>query len=682
MGGCVFSNTDHQTVARQTQSAAKDNSLPRLTPRPACFTNDPSVDLTGTWRFHPAPPKKFWVGTEAQGEGWADIAVPGEWVMQGFTVEKDAAAAYWRTFDIPAAWQGQRIKLRCDGVFSDATVWVNGQEAGHHEGGFTPFELDVTPCVVFNAANRIALAVKNESVADTLASASQYATHPLGGITRKIGLFAVPDQHLATLNFTTTFDAACKDALLHVKAEIVNEGAAASPATELAITLNDPKPQPVTLPIGAVTLPAMAAGASHTLSLDIPVAAPLKWDAEHPNLYTVVCTLAQGGKTVETVQRRIGFRQVEVRGSELYVNNQPVKLHGVCRHETHPTRGRSLTPELWRQDADLFRKANVNYIRTSHYPPAEEFIEACDELGLFVEEEAPICWAGHGANAIWKTWKDDDEKFRSIIVRETLEMVARDYNHPSVIIWSLANESLWNAHFQHSLDAVKAADPSRPASFHDQAWGPYNNQHNQADIAVFHYPTPEQADKPDDRGRPMLFGEYCHLNAYNRREIVTDPGVRDAWGQAIASMYDKMYAAKGCLGGAIWSGIDDIFLLPDGKAVGYGSWGPIDGWRRKKPEYWHMKKAYSPIRILDTTLAASASGVPLTVKVENRYDFTNLKELRIEWHLGKESGFVHPDIPPRKHGGHYDSTANRPVRGRRAADAALLRPAWIFSGIL
>ena len=120
------------------------------------------------------------------------------------------------------------------------------------------------------------------------------------------------------------------------------------------------------------------------------MAGPAKWDSEHPNLYTLTIELKADGKLLETITQRVGFRQVEVRGNQMFVNNLPVKLRGICRHEADPLRGRSLAPGTWRKDAELFRTGNCNYIRTSHYPPAEEFLEACDELGLFVECEAPF----------------------------------------------------------------------------------------------------------------------------------------------------------------------------------------------------------------------------------------------------------------------------------------------------
>ncbi len=145
-------------------------------------------------------------------------------------------------------------------------------------------------------------------------------------------------------------------------------------------------------------------------------------------------------------------------------------------------------------------------------------------------------------------------------------------------------------------------------------------------------------DAWDNEGRPILFGEYCHLNAYNRREQIGDPGLRDAWGLGLSKMWELMGSAQGCLGGSIWAAMDDTFFLPDGRTDGYGTWGPLDGWRRPKPEYWHVTKAYSPVRIVDESLATPVNGEPLHLTVENRSDFVDLNEFTFNWTLAGKTG--------------------------------------------
>lgn len=605
----------------------------RLTPRPSevAGVKTLKLDLNGTWKFNPAPPPEFWTAA-ASGGDWKDIQVPGEWTMQGFKVEPNIAAGYRREFSVPEDWNGQRVKLRCDAVYSDAKVWINGREAGAHLGGFTPFELDVTSLLKPGEKNTITLAVKNESLADSLAKGSQYAVHPLGGIPRKIYLFAVPEVNVADLYIRTEFDHDFANAALIAQVKIANDSTRDSTPTKFTLNLRNPEGAESAGPL-TVDVPAIKAGQSFSTELQMSVPSPQKWDAEHPNLYTVAASL-QGGS--ETVNKRIGFRQVGVRGNQLFVNNVPVKLRGVCRHETHPLLGRATTPEMCREDVELFRAMNVNFIRTSHYPPQEEFLEACNELGMFVELEAPVVWVN---DALAK-----DASLLPLILQTQVETTLRDRSEPSVIMWSLGNESHWGRNFEASMAVARKLDDSRPILFDSGGpflWGNENAGRPQplVDIDAPHYPGLSGFEKRfDGNPKPTLLGEYAHLNCYNRRQFMTDPGLRDFWGLGIAEMWEHMLATQSCLGGNVWAAIDDFFFLPSGDTVGYGNWGPLDGWRRTKPEYWHLKKIYSPVRIAVDALPSPAAGKPLGIPVENRHFFSNLNELRFDWTFDNQSG--------------------------------------------
>jgi hypothetical protein len=269
-------------------------------------------------------------------------------------------------------------------------------------------------------------------------------------------------------------------------------------------------------------------------------------------------------------------------------------------------------------------------------------------LGLFVECESPLCWVRHGANEVWAKWDYQDTNYFPFLMRANLENIAANRNHPGIIMWSLANESYWSPLFAEVLKRVKRVDPDRLTTFHDQCWGDYNNGGSHADVANYHYPDTNGPAECDRSNRPVLFGEYCHLQTYNQREHFTDPGVRDQWGPRFAEMYDLMYRHPGCLGGALWSGIDDAFHLPDGRVEGYGYWGVIDGWRRAKPETFHVRKAYTPVRVTTRDIAANESA--LRIAIENRYNFANLAEVGIQWSLGGETGRTIANIPPRTDG--------------------------------
>ena len=615
--------------------------VPDYTPKPLAVSGVqvPVINLNGEWNFCPDPGKNFWQNQDSRKQNWKPIRVPGEWGMQGFKVETNVRAAYRKEILIPSDWNSMRIILKCDGLYSDARIYLNGKLAGTHQGGFTPAEFDLTTLARPGKNNQLVIGLISESLADTLASASQYAAHQLGGITRKLELFAIPETHIGKMHLSTDLDPGNRDAYLNLAAGFRLAAKSVGTELEMDVVLIPPKSGSKEKVTRSFTFTPAAGVIALDKQFSLKIFNPDKWDPEHPNLYNAEITLKSKGRVLETVNYRFGFKETVVAGNQVFVNGKPIKLRGVCRHEVHPTKGRSLTMEEWKEDIRLFKEANVNYIRTSHYPPAEEFIALCDSAGFFVELESPLCWVGHGANIHWAAADPHEMSLYQLIRQLVLESVGQYRNHPSVLIWSMANESQWGPIWDTILQEVNRLDPTRPVSFHDQAFGGYNNYGSQAvQIANFHYPGPSGPEMAWKSERPLLFGEYCHLNCYNRQETITDPGVRDDWGRGLERMWENMYHSRGNLGGAIWSGIDDIFFLPDGRAVGYGEWGPIDGWRRPKPEYWHLKKTYSPVKIGITSLPVPQQGQPVRLGVENRNLFTNLGEMEIRWKLRDENG--------------------------------------------
>lgn len=610
--------------------------IPRLSPRPATVAgaNDPVISLNGKWQFA--------IDNTNKGH----IEVPGEWEMQGYFLKEGQAGIYTREFNIPEDWKGKRIKLRFDAVSSHATVWINGEKIGEHEGEFVPFEFDITRAVHVGQ-NQLKVTVRALTISDRLSCVSQYAGHTVGGIVRKVTLFTLPDVNIADNFVTTTFDKQYNNAELHFETSLANESDAPA-LTEIEYRLYDAHGKLYWHKKVNIHL-SITVGKIQLFKNSFLIKYPHQWNPEHPYLYQLTTTLFVKGEPVQTDKRKVGFREVLVKGNILLVNGKPVKLHGVCRHETYPLTGRSISPALCLKDALLFRNGNCNYIRTSHYPPSEEFLNDCDSLGLFVECESALCWIGHGASPIWRKWNYEDPKFLPYLIQSNAEKMIAYRDHPSVIIWSLANESRWSPLWAKVNEVVKKLDPSRPTTFQDQCWGGYNNARSKADIANYHYPAENGPAACDTMKRPVLFDEYDHISCYSRREIITDPGVRSDYGKFAVQMYDSMYAHPACLGGAIWAGIDDIFQLPDGRIEGYGPWGVIDGWRRKKPEYYGMKKAYSPVHIMDIKQAKVKDGY-IDLQMQNRYDFTNLKDVKIVAKEGNISQNISCNIPPHDKG--------------------------------
>jgi len=583
------------------------------------------VDLGGTWKVTTSPSPEFWAnGVDTS--GWTDIQVPGELTAQGIEFARDNEFAYKRTVQIPVEAAGKMVLLRFNGVYSYARVWVNGKVVREHHGGFTSWDCNITEHITPGQNAVITVGVTDR--ADEISYASNYAKHYVGGILRSVKLVILPAVHLTRLHVETDFDSSFKDARLKVMASAVTGGAR---GVKLNLELTDPEGKRIPLTPSSFAFSPDKSEASW----EIPIASPMKWDSEHPNLYTLRAELILHKAAVQKVEKKIGFRKVERRKNKLYVNGDPVKLRGVCRHDTHPLLGRVSTPQQDEKDAILLRNANVNFVRTSHYPPAESFLEACDRHGVYVEEESAVCfvrqqWSVMGGGT------EADPEFTSRYMNQFAEMIERDRSHPSVIFWSLGNESAWGSNFQKEHDYAKQEDTARPVIFSYPRTVPQGT--DCYDLYSDHYPKVDGDLTSQDF--PKLNDEYAHISCYNHETLRRDPGVRNFYGHSIKQFWENCYTADGCLGGAIWAGFGEVFMLPKGP-VGYGEWGIVDGWRRPKPEYWLTQKAYSPIRISDDgATEVPSAGDPLPIPIKNWFNHTNLAEIKILWSVGKDSGEI------------------------------------------
>jgi beta-galactosidase/beta-glucuronidase len=584
------------------------------------------TDLAGPWKFSLLPPPEFW-SNRVDPAAWADVIVPGELTAQGHPIARDCEYACKRSIHIPAGAKGKKVFLRFDGVYSYARVWVNGKFVREHHGGFTSWDCDITELVTPGQSAWLTVGVTDR--ADEISYASNYAKHYIGGILRGVKLLVLPADYLTRLHIETDFDSAYKDATLKVTAAMAFHEA---PSATLNLQLNDPEGKIVALDPSSIVLTAERPEGV----VAIPVTAPLKWDSEHPNLYKLQVTAVVITQGVQEHLREFGFRKVERRKNGLYVNGDEVKLRGVCRHDTHPLRGRSVTPEIDAQDALLLRDANVNFVRTSHYPPTESFLEACDRIGIYVEEETAVCFVNQAWSIAAPT--QSNPEFTSRFLNQFAEMIERDRSHPSVIIWSLGNESHWGTNFAKEREYVKGEDTSRPTifSYPDTVTDGFDAY----DIYSKHYPKFDGDLTSKDF--PKLNDECIHLACYNADTLKRDPGVRNYWGRFIKQFWENAYPSEGCLGGAIWGGFEEVFQLPD-STVGYGEWGIVDEWRRPKPEYWLTRKAYSPVRIVESELPNPGAGQPLLIPVKNWFNHTNLSELLVSARVASDPT-VGPDI--------------------------------------
>ena len=607
-----------------------------LIPIPASIQGVPNgiVSLAGPWLFAPLPPAEFWE-PDLDLSKWSPVEIPSEFAMLGFVISPDVEYPCCRTVQIPANFANHRIFVRFDGVYSHARVWVDGVFVRAHSGGFTSWDAEITDHVQAGTTAKITVGITDRS--DDISQGSYYAKHSIAGMIRDVCMFAVPKTHLRDLAVTASFD---RDhgGTISLKVTLSSPQPAGA---RLRFSLQDSLGETVEVdPASELTVPP-----DHPLAHELHLRSPRAWDVEHPNLYRMKVAVFAGGQVIETVERSLGFRTVNCRGNQLFVNAQPVKLHGVCRHSIHPLYGRAVPAEFDERDVVLFREANVNFVRTSHYPPTEAFLDACDRHGIYIEEETAVCWsAASSANPELK------EQF----LRQFQEMISRDRHHPCVLFWSLGNESSWGRNIAAEAESAQHQDPSRPTIFSYPDTTPMAT--NGFDIYSKHYADVDSS--LDSPLYPLLNDEFAHVSCYNLDTLRRDPGVRNFWGESIKRFGEKFLTDDGCLGGSIWAGIDEVFLLPGGP-TGYGEWGIIDGWRRKKPEHWLTRKAYSPVRIDETAaMPLPEQGKPLFIQIRNAFNHTNLNEVRVRWTVGSESGAIMPkniapqstgfiEIPPR-----------------------------------
>jgi hypothetical protein len=600
---------------------------------------EPILSLNGTWKLNPTPPPEFW-SRDVDPASWDDMTVPGYTFTAGYKIERGDEYAYRRKITIPEGFAGKRIFLRFDGVTGQARVWIDGKYVRDHYGGFTTWYCEITDLV--NPGEEAWLTV---GVVD---KPREISVFNLGGIIRDVRLLAVPADFLTRLHVATDLDDAYEDAVLNV-AVAMDFTEAEESAVEL--TLIDPTGDNVSIEPATVTLTPD----EPEVTLAIPVTAPQKWDAEHPHLYTLQADVLVDGVAVETLSRRFGFRVIEVEGNQVFVNGNEVKLRGVNRHDIYPPTGRAVTPELVEEDVRLFRDANINFIRTSHYPPRQDFLEFCDEYGIYVEDEIAVAFV---YQSIQPT--QNDPAFTADYMNQFTEMIERDRSHPCVIMWSLANESYWGRNFEKQFAYAKAADPSRPAIFSYPITQPEGTR--DYDIWSLHYASWDEdpAKKSDnfDSGEawghdaPVIHDEFAHIPCYDTDEQMRDPAVRDFWGESINRWWESIFPRQGALGCAIWGSIDDVMITPE-SYTRWREWGIIDGWRRKKPEYWLTQKGYSPIRIPDESLENPGADRPLKIPIKNWFDHTNLSEIEVEWLVesGDEAGtMAGPNLAPHAEG--------------------------------
>ena len=475
--------------------------------------------LNGNWKFNYVPrpemrPVDFFK-TGFDDSAWKTIPVPSNWQLHGYGTpyyrnigytfqndfprvmsepdkrytayeERNPVGSYRRDFSVPTNWNGRRTFLTFDGVDAGFFLWINGRKVGYSENSRNAAEFDITPYLNVGKPNKLAVEVYRYTTGSYLEDQDMWR---MSGIFRNVTLWSAPDVHARDFAITTDLDAQYRNATMKVVAKVHNYSAQSVGARRLEVTLFDKANQRVGAPV-QVTVPALEAGAETAISVAMPVANPAKWTAETPNLYTAVLSLSDGQNAPELLSQRVGFREIEIKGREFQVNGVPIKLKGANRHESNVNTGHYVTEENMIQDILLLKRANCNHVRTSHYSDDPRWYELCDEYGLYLVGEANLeC---HGNQRL-----SSEPRMEKMFVDRNVANVENFKNHPSILIWSLGNESGRGPNLRVAEAKVRELDATRPT--HYEGFGIGDNNPAGIDSQMYTQPNPLASNRAKRR---------------------------------------------------------------------------------------------------------------------------------------------------------------------------------------
>ena len=613
--------------------------------------------LNGRWKFalmdRPESASAEFSKPTFDDSQWDDVAVPGNWTMQGFdrphytnvqmpfphrpphVPEENPTGLYRTTFTIPRKWNNRRIVIHFGGAESVLYVYVNGQPVGLSKDSRLPAEFDVTPFVK-SGKNLLSCMVIRWSDASFVEDQDHWW---MAGIYREVFLYATPLTRIEDVFVRGDLEDDYRNGVLSIRGR-VEFASGAQPGWTVQIRLVDQKGKdvfrkPAEVSVGVVENPYGKQWANLQFERHVP--SPRRWSAEEPNLYTVLLTLVDPrGKAVECVRQRIGFRRVESKDRQLLINGKPVLIKGVNRHEHDDTAGKTVSRETMIADIKLMKQFNFNAVRPSHYPNDSMWYDLCDEYGLYLIDEANI--EAHAyINELC-----DDPRYALAFLERGRRMVLRDKNHPSVIMWSLGNESGYGNNHDALAGWIRGYDPSRPLHYEgairlgwrQRKWiaGRGVPGVRVSDIVCPMYPAVDaivEWAKHTRDPRPLIMCEYSHAMGNSNGNL------REYW--------DAIESHHGLQGGFIWDWVDQGLRKVDEKGRSYWAYGGDFGdepndrnfcvngliWpdRTPHPAMNEFKKIAQPVAVNAKNLHGGV------FELVNKHDFINLRWLKGTWEM-------------------------------------------------
>ena len=553
--------------------------------------------------------------------------------------ECNPVGTYRKTFTVDSSWEGKEIFLNFEGAESAMYLWVNGEYIGYSEDSFTRNEFNITDALDFSKGNENVITVEVYRWCDGSYIENQDFLR-LAGIFRDVYMTAKEQTEIRDFTVVTDLDEKYENAALNVDVDLRNFDGKKD-GYSVKGYLYDAAGNLVTdTPLSAEA--SFGDKKETTVKLSGQITNPKKWTAEHPNLYNLVLVLEKDGKETEITSVKVGFREVEItdkgtNDARLRVNGQVITLYGVNRHENDPETGRYLTEEDMREEIELMKSLNINAVRTAHYPDDPVFYELCDEYGLYVMDEANV--ESHNGRSQYNV-PGSISGYVEAAEDRAINMLERDKNYPSVIMWSPGNETGTGDSLQAEIDYFQNNDDTRVV--HYQGW----NANEGVDVESNMYP---EIDKiKTNYTKPYIMCEYLHTMGNS------GGGMIDYW--------DKIRKYGILQGGFIWDWVDQTFntpLIEDGKWDGkttywgydgdwnkgdYSSWksgntdfcvnGIVSADRTLQPEAYEVKRIYQALQM---TMADEKAQ---TVSIHNEYTDTNASEYKMLWSLEKDGTSV------------------------------------------
>ena len=601
------------------------------------------MTLNGTWKF-------FWVANADErptdfyrigynDKGWDDMQVPAVWELNGYgdpiyvnvgyawrnqyknnppyvPVEKNHVGSYRKEIIVPADWKGKDIIAHFGSVTSNMYLWINGKFVGYSEDSKLEAEFDVTKYLKPGEENLIAFQVFRWCDGTYLEDQDFFR---YSGVGRDCYLYARNKNRIDDIRITPDLDSNYKDGKLDVELKLKGNN-------KVKLELLDA--------CGNVVAEKEVKG-SGNVNTDLQLENPVKWTAETPYLYTLRASVSKGSVITEVVPVNVGFRKIEIKNAQILVNGQPVLFKGANRHEMDPDGGYVVSLERMLQDIQIMKKFNINAVRTCHYPDDAYWYELCDKYGIYMVAEANIesHGMGYGENTLAK-----NKKYAKAHMERNIRNVQRNFNHPSIIFWSLGNEAGYGPNFEAAYDWIKAEDPSRAVQY-EQA-----GKTGKTDIfcpMYYRYKGCEEYSKDANSEKPLIQCEYAHAMGNS------EGGFKEYWD--LVRKYPKYQ------GGFIWDFVDQScrWTGENGKMIyAYGGDfnrfdasdnnfcdnGLISPDRVPNPHMYEVGYFYQNIW---TTPADLSKG---ELNIYNENFFTDLSSYRMEWQLLKDGKIVRSGI--------------------------------------